>query len=148
MYIGPQGIVHGTTITVMNAFRKILKKGDTPKGKIFLTAGLGGMSGAQPKAGNIAGCITIAAEVNPKAATKRHEQGWVDILVDTIDDLVHRVREAQSKEEIVSIAFIGNVVEIWERFYEEEIFISKVFAILFKNNPHHLHPKSSAYNEF
>ncbi len=123
MYIGPQGIVHGTTITVMNAFRKILKKGDTPKGKIFLTAGLGGMSGAQPKAGNIASCITIAAEVNPKAATKRHEQGWVDILIDNIDDLVNRVREAQSKEEVVSIAFIGNVVEIWERFYDEEIFI-------------------------
>lgn len=123
MYIGPQGIVHGTTITVMNAFRKILQKGDTPKGKIFLTAGLGGMSGAQPKAGNIAGCITIAAEVNPKAATKRHEQGWVDLLIDSIDDLVSRVRVAQAKEEVVSIAFIGNVVEIWERFYEENIFI-------------------------
>ncbi|SEB45199.1 urocanate hydratase [Tenacibaculum sp. MAR_2009_124] len=123
MYIGPQGIVHGTTITVMNAFRKILQKGDTPKGKIFLTAGLGGMSGAQPKAGNIANCITIAAEVNPKAATKRHEQGWVDILIDTIDELVSRVREAQLKEEVVSIAFIGNIVDVWERFYEEEIFI-------------------------
>ena len=123
MYIGPQGIVHGTTITVMNAFRKILQKGDTPKGKIFLTAGLGGMSGAQPKAGNIAGCITIAAEVNPKAATKRHEQGWVDLLINNIDDLVSRVRVAQAKEEVVSIAFIGNVVEIWERFYEENIFI-------------------------
>jgi len=123
MYIGPQGIVHGTTITVMNAFRKILNKGETPAGKIFLTAGLGGMSGAQPKAGNIAGCITIAAEVNPKAATKRHKQGWVDVLIDDIDELIARVRKAQQNNEVVSIAYIGNVVEIWERFYEENIHI-------------------------
>ncbi len=123
MYIGPQGIVHGTTITVMNAFRKILKKGETPAGKIFLTAGLGGMSGAQPKAGNIAGCITVAAEVNPKAATKRHEQGWVDVLIDSMDELVARVRKAQECNEVVSIAFIGNVVDVWERFDEENIFI-------------------------
>ncbi len=123
MYIGPQGIVHGTTITVMNAFRKILSKGETPAGKIFLTAGLGGMSGAQPKAGNIAGCITIAAEVNPKAATKRHEQGWVDLLIDNMEELIARVQQAQSKKEVVSIAYIGNIVEIWERFYEENIHI-------------------------
>ncbi|MDO5980743.1 urocanate hydratase [Flavivirga spongiicola] len=123
MYIGPQGIVHGTTITVMNAFRKILPKGEDSKGKIFLTAGLGGMSGAQPKAGNIAGCITICAEVNPKAATKRYEQGWVDVLIDNMDDLIMRVRQAQANEEVVSIAFIGNVVEVWERFDEENIFI-------------------------
>ncbi|TXG38457.1 urocanate hydratase [Seonamhaeicola maritimus] len=123
MYIGPQGIVHGTTITVMNAFRKILNKDENSNGKIFLTAGLGGMSGAQPKAGNIAGCITIAAEVNPKAATKRCEQGWVDVLVDNLDDLVTRVKKAQSKNEVVSIAYIGNVVEVWERFYEDDIFI-------------------------
>jgi urocanate hydratase len=123
MYIGPQGIVHGTTITVMNAFRKILKKGETPAGKIFLTAGLGGMSGAQPKAGNIAGCITVAAEVNPKAATKRHEQGWVDVLIDSMDELVARVRKAQECNEVVSIAFIGNVVDVWERFDAENIFI-------------------------
>lgn len=123
MYIGPQGIVHGTTITVMNAFRKILKKGETPAGKIFLTAGLGGMSGAQPKAGNIAGCITIAAEVNPKAATKRHEQGWVDELINDIDALVLRVQKAQENNEVVSIAFIGNVVDVWERFDKENIFI-------------------------
>ncbi|WP_321282171.1 urocanate hydratase [Marinifilum fragile] len=123
MYIGPQGIVHGTTITVMNAFRKMLKKGETPSGKIFLTAGLGGMSGAQPKAGNISGCITVAAEVNPKAATKRHEQGWVDVLVDNMDDLVSRVKEAQDKSEVVSIAYIGNVVDVWERFDKEDIFI-------------------------
>lgn len=123
MYIGPQGIVHGTTITVMNAFRKILKKGEIPAGKIFLTAGLGGMSGAQPKAGNIAGCITIAAEVNPKAATKRHEQGWVDVLIDSMDELLIRVRTAQENNEVVSIAFIGNVVDVWERFDKENIFI-------------------------
>jgi urocanate hydratase len=123
MYIGPQGIVHGTTITVMNAFRKILKKGETPAGKIFLTAGLGGMSGAQPKAGNIAGCITIAAEVNAKAATKRHEQAWVDVLVDNMDDLITRVKQAQETKEVVSIAFIGNIVDVWERFDQENIFI-------------------------
>ncbi|UJX27838.1 urocanate hydratase (plasmid) [Pseudoalteromonas sp. CF6-2] len=123
MYIGPQGIVHGTTITVMNAFRKVLEKGESPKGKIFLTAGLGGMSGAQPKAGNIANCITVCAEVNPKAAIKRHQQGWVDELIDNMPDLVERVRTAQQNEEVVSIAFIGNVVDVWESFLAEDIFI-------------------------
>lgn len=123
MYIGPQGIVHGTTITVMNAFRKMLKKNESSKGKIFLTAGLGGMSGAQPKAGDIAGCITVCAEVNPKAATKRYEQGWVDVLVDTMDGLIARVKQAQANEEVVSIAYIGNVVDVWERFDEENIFV-------------------------
>ena len=123
MYIGPQGIVHGTTITLMNAFRKILKKDENSKGKIFLTAGLGGMSGAQPKAGNIAGCITICAEVNPKAATKRFEQGWVDVLINNMDELVTRVRQAQDSSEVVSIAFIGNIVDVWERFDKENIFI-------------------------
>ncbi|MCL2919717.1 urocanate hydratase [Shewanella litorisediminis] len=123
MYIGPQGIVHGTTITVMNGFRKVLEKGDSPKGKIFLTAGLGGMSGAQPKAGNIAGCITVCAEVNPKAATKRHEQGWVDELIDNMDALIARVKQAQANEEVVSIAFIGNVVNVWEAFDEHDIFV-------------------------
>ncbi|PWG04129.1 urocanate hydratase [Polaribacter aquimarinus] len=123
MYIGPQGIVHGTTITVMNAFRKFLKKNENPNGKIFLTAGLGGMSGAQPKAGNIAGCITICAEINPKAAKKRHQQGWVDILIDDIDVLVKRTLEAQKNKDIVSIAFIGNIVDVWERFDKENIFI-------------------------
>ncbi len=123
MYIGPQGIVHGTTITVMNAFRKVLPAGEDCKGKIFLTAGLGGMSGAQPKAGNIAGCITICAEVNESAAKKRHEQGWVDVLVDNIDDLVTRVKTAQEAKEVVSIAYQGNVVDIWERFDKEDIFI-------------------------
>ncbi|MFN6264167.1 MAG: urocanate hydratase [Chromatiaceae bacterium] len=123
MYIGPQGIVHGTTITVMNAFRKVLQKGDTPHGKIFLTAGLGGMSGAQPKAGNIANCITVCAEVNAKAATKRHQQGWVDELVDNIDALIARVKVAQANAEVVSIAYIGNVVDVWEAFDAEDIFV-------------------------
>ena len=123
MYIGPQGIVHGTTITVMNAFRNILQKEEKPAGKIFLTAGLGGMSGAQPKAGNIAGCITVCAEVNPKAATKRYEQGWVDVLIDNVDVLLQRVKKAQANQEVVSIAFIGNVVEVWEEFDKADIFI-------------------------
>jgi len=123
MYIGPQGIVHGTTITVMNAFRKKLNTGETPAGKIFLTAGLGGMSGAQPKAGNIVGCITICAEVNPAAARKRHAQGWVDELIENIDELVFRTQLAKRNEEVVSIAFIGNIVDVWERFDHEKIFI-------------------------
>ncbi len=123
MYIGPQGIVHGTTITLMNAFRKFLPKGETCLGKIFLTSGLGGMSGAQPKAGNITGCITICAEVNPKAATKRHKQGWVDVLVDNLESLVSRVHEAQDNKEVVSIAYIGNVVDVWEHFDKENLFI-------------------------
>ncbi|WP_419213680.1 urocanate hydratase [Maribacter sp. X9] len=123
MYIGPQGIVHGTAITVMNAFRKVLKPKESPAGKIFLTAGLGGMSGAQPKAGNIAGCITLCAEVNPAAATKRHEQGWVDELIYDLDTLVHRTQKAIKNKEVVSLAFVGNVVEVWERFYEDHIFI-------------------------
>ena len=123
MYIGPQGIVHGTTITLMNAFRKILKATENPAGKIFLTSGLGGMSGAQPKAGNIAGCITVCAEVNAKAATKRHEQGWVDVLINNLNELVIRVKQAQKNNEIVSIAFIGNIVDVWERFDTENIYI-------------------------
>ncbi len=123
MYIGPQGIVHGTTITVMNAFRKTLKPNETSAGKIFLTAGLGGMSGAQPKAGTIAGCITICAEVNPHAAIKRHKQGWVDEIHDNLKDLVNRTKEAVEKSEIVSIAYQGNIVDVWERFYEENVYI-------------------------
>jgi urocanate hydratase len=121
MYIGPQGIVHGTTITLMNAFRKILSSKESPRGKIFLTAGLGGMSGAQPKAGNIVKCITICAEVNPSAAIKRYEQGWVDVLIEDMEALIQRVRQAQQQEEVVSIAYIGNVVEVWERFDQENI---------------------------
>ena len=113
MYIGPQGIVHGTTITVLNAFRKL---GKSPVGGIFVTSGLGGMSGAQPKAGNIAGCITICAEVNPKAVHTRHSQGWVDEVIKDTDTLVSRVRQAQENKETVSIAYQGNVVEVWEAF--------------------------------
>ncbi|MBP2832049.1 urocanate hydratase [Aquimarina sp. U1-2] len=123
MYIGPQGIVHGTTITIMNAFRKIRPSDTSYAGKIFLTAGLGGMSGAQPKAGNIAGCITVCAEVNPNAAQKRYEQGWVDEIIDHIDNLVIRVKKAVDQKEIVSIAYQGNVVDVWERFYEENIHV-------------------------
>ena len=123
MYIGPQGIVHGTTITLMNAFRKILKKEENPKGKIFLTSGLGGMSGAQPKAGNITGCITVCAEVNANAAKKRHEQGWADVLIDNLDDLVQTIHKAQLNNETLAIAYIGNVVDVWERLYNENIFI-------------------------
>ena len=121
MYIGPQGIVHGTAITVLNAFRKV---GLSPSGEIFLTAGLGGMSGAQPKAGNIAGCITICAEVNPKAVKVRHEQGWVDEVISNLDELVDRVRKAQSQKEVVSIAYLGNVVEVWEKLDTEDIFVA------------------------
>lgn len=124
MYIGPQGIVHGTTITVMNALRKKLKAGEDTKGKVFLTSGLGGMSGAQPKAGNIARCITVCAEVNPDAAHKRHKQGWVDELFEDIDILVVRLKSAIAQQEVVSLAYIGNVVDLWERFYEEEIFVT------------------------
>jgi urocanate hydratase len=123
MYIGPQGIVHGTTITLMNAFRKILDKRENARGKVFLTSGLGGMSGAQPKAGNITGCVTVCAEVNLNAAQKRYDQGWADLLITNLDDLVVRVGEAQQNEEIVSIAFHGNVVDVWEKFYEENIFV-------------------------
>lgn len=123
MYIGPQGIVHGTTITVLNALRRIAKNREDIKGKIFVTAGLGGMSGAQPKAGNIAGVISITAEVNPKAVHTRHSQGWVDEVFDNLDALCHRVRAAQAIQEVVSLAYLGNVVDIWERFKSEGIHI-------------------------
>ncbi len=123
MYIGPQGIVHGTTITLMNAFRKILKKDENSRGKVFLTSGLGGMSGAQPKAGDITGCITVCAEVNEKAARKRHEQGWASVLIKEMDELVKRVKKAQHDLEVVSIAFHGNIVDVWEKFDKENIFV-------------------------
>ncbi|WP_313191144.1 urocanate hydratase [Sphingobacterium sp.] len=121
MYIGPQGIVHGTTITVMNAFRKHLPVGETIQGKVFVTSGLGGMSGAQPKAGNIAGCITVCAEVNPAAARKRHAQGWVDVLVEDMDGLILAVKAAMAKKEVISIAYIGNIVDVWEQFDKQNI---------------------------
>ncbi len=123
MYIGPQGIVHGTTITVLNAIRKIAKNRDDYKGKLFVTAGLGGMSGAQPKAGNIAGVISVTAEVNPKAAKTRHNQGWVDEVISDIGLLCERVKLAKSKREVVSIAYLGNIVDVWEKFSEENIYI-------------------------
>lgn len=123
MYIGPQGIVHGTTITVLNAGRKISKNGEGLDGKIFVTAGLGGMSGAQPKAGNIAGCITICAEVNPKITKIRHNQGWIDEVYEDINELIERVKLAKSKKEVVSIAYLGNVVDIWEEFYNQDLYI-------------------------
>ncbi|RTE55118.1 urocanate hydratase [Arenibacter aquaticus] len=121
MYIGPQGIVHGTTITVLNAFRKVLKKEESPAGKIFLTSGLGGMSGAQPKAGTIVGCITICAEVNELAAKKRHQQGWVNELINDLDKLALRTKQAIQQKEVVSLAYIGNIVEVWEKFDQENI---------------------------
>ena len=121
MYIGPQGIVHGTTITILNAGRKI--SDDGLAGKLFLTAGLGGMSGAQPKAGNIAGCITVVAEVNPKATITRHSQGWVDEVIEDLDTLTLRVKKAKENKEVVSIAFQGNIVEVWEKFLKEDIYV-------------------------
>ena len=123
MYIGPQGIVHGTTITVLNAGRKIAKSREDLSGKLFVTSGLGGMSGAQPKAGNIAGCITVCAEVNPKAAHTRHSQGWVDEILTDLDALVARVQTAKSNKETVSIAYLGNIVDVWEKFDTENVYV-------------------------
>ena len=132
MYIGPQGIVHGTTITVMNAGRKVLqrsrvkpgmKEEDSLNGLLFVTAGLGGMSGAQPKAGNIAGVVSVTAEINPKAAQKRYEQGWVDELHTSLDQLIPRIRKAVSAKEVVSLAYVGNVVDLWERLAAEHIHV-------------------------
>ena len=121
MYIGPQGIVHGTTITLLNACRMI--DDDGPAGKLFVTAGLGGMSGAQPKAGNIAGVISVTAEINPKASFKRHEQGWVDEIINDLDELCIRVKIAKKNKEVVSIAYDGNIIDVWEKFHSEDIFI-------------------------
>ena len=120
MYIGPQGIVHGTTITVMNAARK---QGGSPAGKLFVTAGLGGMSGAQPKAGNIAGVVSVTAEINPKAAEKRFQQGWVDELHSDLDELIPRIREAVAAKKPVSLAYVGNVVDLWERLANEDMHV-------------------------
>lgn len=117
MYIGPQGIVHGTTITVMNAARKV--GGDNMK--LFVTAGLGGMSGAQPKAGNIAGVVSVTAEINPKAAEKRYQQGWVDELHYDLDELIPAIRKAVAERKVVSMAYVGNVVDLWERLADEDI---------------------------
>ncbi len=120
MYIGPQGIVHGTTITVLNGFRKIKK---SPKGGLFVTSGLGGMSGAQPKAGNIAGCVTVCAEVNKRATHTRHSQGWVDEVIEDVSKLGVRVQTAMKDKETVSIAYDGNIIDVWEHFDKENIHI-------------------------
>ena len=122
MYIGPQGIVHGTTITVLNAARRKFKPGQKDaKGMLFVSSGLGGMSGAQPKAGNIAGVVSVVAEINPKAAGKRYEQGWVDELHDQLDELIPAIRKAVDERRTVSMAYVGNVVDLWERLAKEDI---------------------------
>ena len=122
MYIGPQGIVHGTTITVMNAARKRFRGGRTSaRGMLFVSSGLGGMSGAQAKAGNISGVVSVIAEINPKAARKRFDQGWVDELHDSLDELIPCIREAVAREEVVSLAYVGNIVDLWERLADEGI---------------------------
>ena len=126
MYIGPQGIVHGTTITVLNAARKqlIQQPGrDSIAGMLFVSSGLGGMSGAQPKAGNIAGVVSVVAEINPLAAAKRHEQGWVDELHYTLDELIPAIRTAVAERRTVSMAYVGNVVDLWERLADEDIHV-------------------------
>jgi len=121
MYIGPQGIVHGTTITVLNAAR--MKSSGGPEGKLFVTAGLGGMSGAQPKAGNIAGVVSITAEINPKAAYKRHEQGWVDEITTSTDEAIDMALEFQAAKRARSIAYIGNIVDLWERMVARDVHV-------------------------
>lgn len=126
MYIGPQGIVHGTTITVLNAARKQMgsnKSQDGIKGMLFISSGLGGMSGAQPKAGNIAGVVSVVAEINPHAAEKRHAQGWVDELHNDLDELIPAIRKAVAEKRTVSMAYVGNVVDLWERLAAEEIHV-------------------------
>ncbi len=124
MYIGPQGIVHGTTITVLNAARKQMGNGrDGIKGMLFVSSGLGGMSGAQPKAGNIAGVVSVVAEINPKAAQKRYDQGWVDEMHDNLDELIPSIRQAVEERKTVSMAYVGNVVDLWERLAEEDIHV-------------------------
>jgi urocanate hydratase len=125
MYIGPQGIVHGTTITVLNAGRSHLPKGETSlHGMLFVTAGLGGMSGAQPKAGNIAGVVSVTAEINPAAVQKRYQQGWVDEVHTSLDELMQRIRKAVADKEVVSLAYQGNIVDLWERLAEEDIMVN------------------------
>lgn len=121
MYIGPQGIVHGTTITVMNAARKISKNEEDRQGKLFVTCGLGGMSGAQPKAGKISGLVTVVAEINPKATQTRFKQGWVDEVHEDLSELIKRIKKAQASKEAISLAYQGNVVDLWERLVKEDL---------------------------
>ena len=146
MYIGPQGIVHGTTITVLNGFRKI---GKAPEGGLFVTAGLGGMSGAQPKAGKISGCVSVCAEVNPKATQTRHEQQWVDEVIADLDELCARVTQARNNKEAVSIAYQGNVVDVWEKFDQENIRIDLGSDQTSLHNPWAggYYPAGSSYEE-
>ena len=121
MYIGPQGIVHGTTITVLNAARKVFGKEKDHKMPLFVSSGLGGMSGAQPKAGNIAGVVSVVAEINPHAAEKRHAQGWVDELHYNLDELIPAVKKAVEERRVVSMAYVGNVVDLWERLAKDNV---------------------------
>lgn len=121
MYIGPQGIVHGTTITILNALRRISGHESSLNGRLFVSSGLGGMSGAQPRAGNIAGAITVIAEVNISAINKRYTQGWVDEIISNTDELVSRVERAKAGAETVSLAYHGNIVDVWEQFAEKNI---------------------------
>jgi urocanate hydratase len=123
MYIGPQGIVHGTTITILNAGRMISKSGEGIQGKLFVSSGLGGMSGAQPKAARIAGIISVIAEVNPKAIRTRYSQGWVDEIFSDINSLVRRVRQATTAKDVISLAYEGNIVDVWEKFADENIYV-------------------------
>jgi urocanate hydratase len=123
MYIGPQGIVHGTTITILNAARRVIRDGSGIAGKLFVSSGLGGMSGAQPKAAKIAGCVSVVAEVNAKAIGKRHAQGWVDEVYADSDALVRRVREAQRLKDPVSMAFHGNIVDLWEVLDDQNVHV-------------------------
>ena len=150
MYIGPQGIVHGTTITVMNAARKVAKSNEDPfAGKLFVTSGLGGMSGAQPKAANISGVISVTAEVNPLASHKRHEQGWVDEIISDLDELVTRVNKAKADKEVVSIAYDGNIVDVWEKFDEADVFVDLGSDQTSLHNPWAggYYPAGLSYNE-
>jgi urocanate hydratase len=123
MYIGPQGIVHGTTITILNAKRKQQSKGASGKSVLFVSSGLGGMSGAQPKAGTIAGVVSVIAEVNPKAVQVRLAQGWVDEVFTSLDNLIPRIRKAIHDNEVVSVAYQGNVVDLWERLAHEDMYV-------------------------
>ena len=123
MYIGPQGIVHGTTITILNAGRKIAGSGNPKKGRLFVSSGLGGMSGAQPKAASIAGFISVVAEVNPKAINTRYSQGWVDDVITDMNHLIGRVKTAREKGEVISLGYLGNIVDVWEKFADEGIFV-------------------------
>src|ERR1035437_6043361 len=123
MYIGPQGIVHGTTITLLNASRTISKSGDAQKSKLFLSSGLGCMSGAQPKAAGISGIISVIAEINPKAIKIRHTQGWVDEVFSDLDSLIKRVKEVTAAKKVISIAYEGNIVDVWEKFADENIYV-------------------------